>query len=75
MDILDFFGTFYLNHLSPLWGYFSYIVVFLGMMQIGLFDGLKNYQHMHKFMEAMVEVNPNAHVTFSSLVPRLTDHP
>ena len=23
MDILDFFWTFYLNHLSPLWGYFS----------------------------------------------------
>ena len=23
MDILDFFRTFYLNHLSPLWGYFS----------------------------------------------------
>ena len=22
MDILDFFWTFYLNHLSPLWGYF-----------------------------------------------------
>ena len=23
MDILDIFGHFYLNHLSPLWGYFS----------------------------------------------------
>ena len=23
MDILDIFWTFYLNHLSPLWGYFS----------------------------------------------------
>ena len=22
MDILDYFWTFYLNHLSPLWGYF-----------------------------------------------------
>ena len=22
MDILDFFWTFYLNHLSPIWGYF-----------------------------------------------------
>ena len=22
MDILDFFWTFYLNHLSPLWGFF-----------------------------------------------------
>ena len=22
MDILDFFWTFYLNHLSPVWGYF-----------------------------------------------------
>ena len=22
MDILDFFWTFYLNHLIPLWGYF-----------------------------------------------------
>ena len=22
MDILDFFWTFHLNHLSPLWGYF-----------------------------------------------------
>ena len=22
MDILDIFGHFYLNHLSPLWGYF-----------------------------------------------------
>ena len=22
MDILDYFLTFYLNHLSPLWGYF-----------------------------------------------------
>ena len=25
MDILDFFWTFYLNHLSPLWGYFFLI--------------------------------------------------
>ena len=25
MDILDFFWTFYLNHLSPLWGYFFYL--------------------------------------------------
>ena len=24
MDILDIFGHFYLNHLSPLWGYFSF---------------------------------------------------
>ena len=23
MEILDIFGHFYLNHLSPLWGYFS----------------------------------------------------
>ena len=22
MDILDIFGHFYLNHVSPLWGYF-----------------------------------------------------
>ena len=26
MDILDFFWTFYLNHLSPLWGYFLHDV-------------------------------------------------
>ena len=25
MDILDIFGHFYLNHLSPLWGYFYQI--------------------------------------------------
>ena len=25
MDILDIFRHFYLNHLSPLWGYFYYI--------------------------------------------------
>ena len=25
MDILDFFWTFYLNHLSPVWGYFFYV--------------------------------------------------
>ena len=25
MDILDFFWTFYLNHLSPLWSYFFYL--------------------------------------------------
>ena len=24
MDILDIFGHFYLNHLSPLWGYFQF---------------------------------------------------
>ena len=28
MDILDFFGTFYLNHLSPLWGYFLSMQLF-----------------------------------------------
>ena len=27
MDILDIFGHFYLNHLSPLWGYFSFQVL------------------------------------------------
>ena len=25
MDILDIFGHFYLNHLSRLWGYFSFL--------------------------------------------------
>ena len=27
MDILDIFGHFYLNHLSPLWGYFSHFYI------------------------------------------------
>ena len=27
MDILDIFGHFYLNHLSPLWGYFYWLGV------------------------------------------------
>ena len=27
MDILDFFWTFYLNHLSPLWGYFKLYLI------------------------------------------------
>ena len=26
MDILDFFWTFYLNHLSPIWGYFFLVL-------------------------------------------------
>ena len=28
LDILDIFWTFYLNHLSPLWGYFLQTLVF-----------------------------------------------
>ena len=28
MDILDIFWTFYLNHLSPLWGYFYNICTY-----------------------------------------------
>ena len=37
MDILDFFWTFYLNHLSPLWGYFSTCVT--------VFRTYQNVQH------------------------------
>ena len=32
MDILDFFWTFYLNHLSPLWGYFIMTYCFVHQM-------------------------------------------
>ena len=35
MDILDFFGTFYLNHLSPLWGYFFLLLQEGGCMGEG----------------------------------------
>ena len=37
MDILDIFGNFYLNHLSPLWGYSS-------IMKYGKIEGNKYLQ-------------------------------
>ena len=34
MDILDFFWTFYLNHLSPLWGYFCMHLTLFNQVQV-----------------------------------------
>ena len=45
MDILDIFGTFYLNHLSPLWGYFSdlgFLSSGVGQVGVGV-SGVNNY--------------------------------
>ena len=35
MDILDFFWTFYLNHVSPLWGYFCEYLMYQGVDAFG----------------------------------------
>ena len=54
---------------------FPYIIVFLGSMQLGLFDSITNYQHVAKLLQAINNKNSKSHVLISGLVPRPMDYP
>ena len=53
---------------------YPYIVIFLGSLQLGLFDSIKNYEQMASLMR-VIHKNPNSHVLVSGLVPRPLDFP
>ena len=54
---------------------YPYILIFLGTMQFGLFDWLKNYEAVSQLLKAINEVNSNSHVLITGLVPRPIDYP
>ena len=53
---------------------FPYVVIFLGTMQLGDFNGIQNYKHGEELVRTIVEFNANVHVMISGLVPRPMDH-
>ena len=64
MDILDIFWTFYLNHLSPLWGYFysfqhSFSICFQNVLQISthseIFKTLSNMKIPNIYSQIVTE--------------------
>ena len=54
---------------------YPYIIVFLGTMQLGLYDSVKNYQDVSALLKAINAVNDKSHVLISGLVPRPLDYP
>ena len=54
---------------------FPYIIIFLGTMQLGEFDAIKQKELIRNLVSAIRVFNENAHVVFSSLVPRPVDYP
>ena len=52
---------------------FPYILVFLGTMQIGVYEHGKFAAEVASLIKAVNQVNPNCHVVFSNLVPRPVD--
>ena len=68
MDILDIFWTFYLNHLSPLWGYFfysfqhSFSICFQHALQIStcseIFNTLSNMKIWNIYSQIVTEPMP-----------------
>ena len=54
---------------------FPYIIVFLGTLQLGLFDSIRNYQEVEALLLAINAVNDKSHVVISGLVPRPMDYP
>ena len=54
---------------------YEYIVIFLGTMQLGVFEARKNAAEVFKLVKAINTVNPNSMITFTGLVPRPMDFP
>ena len=54
---------------------YEYVIVFLGTMQLGLFDSLKNYEAVSALVTAINRITPNSHVLVTGLVPRPMDYP
>ena len=52
---------------------FPYVIVFLGTMQIGVFEPIRFASEVDGLINAITEVNPNCHVVFSGLAPRPVD--
>ena len=52
---------------------FPYIVVFLGSMQLGLYELKKVQKDITDFVAVITEISPNTMIVFSGLVPRPMD--
>ena len=53
---------------------YPYIVIFLGTMQFGLFDSIKNYQQVSELLNVINSINLNSHVLITGLIPRPIDY-
>ena len=54
---------------------FPYIIIFLGSMQLGLFESLAVYKQVSELLKAINQVNSNSHVLITGLVPQPMDYP
>ena len=60
-------GGFYLNY--------KYIIIFMGTLQLGVFDAAQNYQQVTDLVEQITARNAQALICISGLVPRPMDFP
>ena len=54
---------------------YEYILIFLGTMQLGVFDARKNAREVYELVRAVNQFNKNSMITFTWLVPRPMDYP
>ena len=54
---------------------YPYIIIFLGTMQIGLFESLAVYKNVSELTEVIRQQNNKSHILFTGLVPRPMDYP
>ena len=54
---------------------FPYIVIYLGTMQLGVFDSREVHRHVKDLVSAIAAVSPSLLITFTGLVPQPMDHP
>ena len=54
---------------------YPYIIIFLGTMQLGVFDVTKLQQEAAGLVEEIQKQSPSSMIIFSGLVPRPLDHP
>ena len=53
---------------------YPYIIIFLGTMQLGLFEASRLFRELSDLMQAITTVNNKSHVMVSGLVPRPMDY-
>ena len=53
---------------------YPHIIIFLGTMQLGIFEAVKVQQEVKKLMMVINSASPNSLVMFTGLLPRPMDH-
>ena len=54
---------------------FVHVILFLGTLQLGVFEPKNILRHVGEFVKAVLHINPCINIVLSGLVPRPLDHP